>query len=40
MKVDATGLPTIALGDSDRVQVGDDVVAIGNALALAGRAHA
>ncbi len=36
VKVDATGLPTIALGDSDRVQVGDDVVAIGNALALQG----
>jgi S1-C subfamily serine protease len=36
VKVDATGLPTIDLGDSDRVQVGDDVVAIGNALALQG----
>jgi S1-C subfamily serine protease len=36
VKVDATGLPTIALGDSDAVQVGDDVVAIGNALALQG----
>ena len=36
VKVDATDLPTIALGDSDRVQVGDDVVAIGNALALQG----
>jgi S1-C subfamily serine protease len=36
VKVDATGLPTIALGDSDDVQVGDDVVAIGNALALQG----
>ncbi len=36
VKVDATGLPTIALGDSDQVQVGDDVVAIGNALALQG----
>ena len=39
IKVDATGLPTIELGDSDDVQVGDDVVAIGNALALAGRPH-
>ncbi len=29
-------LPTIELGDSDQVQVGDDVVAIGNALALEG----
>ena len=36
VKVDATGLQTIQLGDSDRVQVGDDVVAIGNALALQG----
>src|SRR4029077_13608325 len=36
IKVDATGLPTIALGNSDDVQVGDDVVAIGNALALQG----
>jgi putative serine protease PepD len=36
VKVDATDLPTIALGNSDRVQVGDDVVAIGNALALQG----
>jgi putative serine protease PepD len=36
VKVDATGLPTIALGDSEGVQVGDDVVAIGNALALQG----
>jgi S1-C subfamily serine protease len=36
VKVDATGLPTIALGDSNQVQVGDDVVAIGNALALQG----
>jgi S1-C subfamily serine protease len=36
VKVDGTDLPTIELGDSDRVQVGDDVVAIGNALALQG----
>jgi S1-C subfamily serine protease len=36
VQVDATGLPTIELGDSDQVQVGDDVVAIGNALALQG----
>jgi S1-C subfamily serine protease len=36
IKVDGSNLPTIALGDSDRVQVGDDVVAIGNALALQG----
>ncbi|MGH8984094.1 MAG: S1C family serine protease [Acidimicrobiia bacterium] len=36
MKVDAAGLPVVELGDSDSVQVGDDVVAIGNALALEG----
>ena len=36
VKVDASGLQTIALGDSNQVQVGDDVVAIGNALALQG----
>jgi putative serine protease PepD len=32
----ASGLPTVELGDSSRIQVGDDVVAIGNALALPG----
>jgi len=36
LKVDGTDLPTLALGDSNEVQVGDDVVAIGNALALSG----
>jgi putative serine protease PepD len=36
VQVDATGLATIELGDSAQVQVGDDVVAIGNALALEG----
>jgi serine protease Do len=36
VKVDASGLPTATLGDSDRLKVGDDVVAIGNALALEG----
>jgi putative serine protease PepD len=36
LKVDGADLPTIELGDSDAVQVGDDVVAIGNALALEG----
>ena len=36
VQVAASGLPTIALGDSAQVQVGDDVVAIGNALALQG----
>jgi S1-C subfamily serine protease len=36
VKVDGTNLPFIELGDSDAVQVGDEVVAIGNALALEG----
>ena len=37
LKIDgASGLPTVTLGDSDAVEVGDDVVAIGNALALPG----
>jgi S1-C subfamily serine protease len=36
LKVDATNLPTVELGTSDDVQVGDEVVAIGNALALEG----
>ncbi|HZP31382.1 MAG TPA: trypsin-like peptidase domain-containing protein, partial [Acidimicrobiia bacterium] len=36
LKVNETGLPAVTLGDSDKVQVGDDVVAIGNALALEG----
>jgi serine protease Do len=33
---DATGLPTVKLGDSEKIRVGDTVVAIGNALALPG----
>jgi S1-C subfamily serine protease len=32
----AKNLPTVKLGDSDKLAVGDDVVAIGNALALPG----
>jgi S1-C subfamily serine protease len=36
LQVEGTNLPTVELGDSDAVQVGDDVVAIGNALALEG----
>jgi S1-C subfamily serine protease len=37
LKIDgASGLPVATLGDSDAVEVGDDVVAIGNALALPG----
>jgi S1-C subfamily serine protease len=34
VKVDRTGLPTVTLGNSDDLQVGDAVVAIGNALGL------
>ena len=33
---DASGLPTVQLGSSTDLQVGDDVIAIGNALALPG----
>jgi serine protease Do len=36
LKVEGTNLPAVELGDSDQVQVGDDVVAIGNALDLDG----
>lgn len=36
LKIDATGLPTAKLGSSSKMQVGDDVIAIGNALALEG----
>jgi serine protease Do len=36
VKVEAGGLPTALLGDSGQLKVGDDVVAIGNALALEG----
>ena len=36
LKVDRTGLAAIERGSSDAVQVGDEVVAIGNALALEG----
>jgi S1-C subfamily serine protease len=36
LKVDAGNLPAVCTADSDKVQVGDDVVAIGNALALEG----
>ncbi len=36
VKINRTGLPTVTLGDSDSLQVGDAVVAIGNALAIAG----
>ncbi len=36
LKVDAHNLPTLKLGSSDALQVGDEVVAVGNALALDG----
>jgi S1-C subfamily serine protease len=36
LKVDASDLPVATLGDSGVLKVGDDVVAIGNALALEG----
>ncbi len=35
IKVDADGLPTIALGNSDELQVGDWVIAVGNPFGLA-----
>ena len=36
IEIDRTGLPTVELGDSDTLQVGDSVVAIGTALGLEG----
>ena len=36
IKVDGKDLPTVKLGSSDAMQVGDEVVAVGNALALKG----
>lgn len=33
LKIDGKNLPTVKLGDSDRLQIGETVVAIGNALA-------
>jgi len=36
VKIDRTDLPTVQLGDSDSLEVGDAVVAIGNALGIAG----
>jgi S1-C subfamily serine protease len=36
LDVEADGLPVVELGDSNAVQVGDEVIAIGNALALEG----
>jgi Do/DeqQ family serine protease len=34
LKVDATGLPTVAVGDSDKVRVGDVVLALGNPMGI------
>ena len=34
LKIDATALPTLSLGDSDRVRVGDFVLAVGNPLGI------
>ena len=36
LKIDVTDAPALALGDSDKVQVGDNVIAIGSPLGLAG----
>ena len=36
LKIDAEGLPTVSFGNSDSLEVGDWVVALGNALALKG----
>ena len=36
LKIDRKDLPTVRLGDSDTLQVGDAVVAIGNSLGIAG----
>ena len=38
LKIDATGLPTLALGDSSKLQVGDLVFAIGEPFGLGGTA--
>ena len=40
VKIDATGLPYVAFGDSDKARVGDWVVAIGNPFGLGGTATA
>ncbi|HET7339877.1 MAG TPA: trypsin-like peptidase domain-containing protein [Methylomirabilota bacterium] len=34
LKIDASGLPTLAFGDSDRLQVGEPVMAVGNPFGL------
>ena len=40
LKIEATGLPYVAFGDSDKARVGDWVVAIGNPFGLGGTATA
>jgi serine protease Do len=40
IKVDATGLPYVAFGDSDKARVGDWIVAIGNPFGLGGTSTA
>jgi serine protease Do len=40
IKIDASGLPYVAFGDSDKARVGDWVVAIGNPFGLGGSATA
>lgn len=39
LKIDAANLPFAVLGDSDQVQVGDDVIAIGHPFQLSWSAH-
>ena len=34
LKIDATNLPTLSLGDSDKVRVGDPVLALGNPMGI------
>lgn len=34
LKIEATNLPTLSLGDSDKVRVGDQVLAVGNPLGI------
>ena len=36
IKIDASDLPELALGDSDKVRVGEDVIAVGNPFGLGG----
>jgi serine protease Do len=36
LKIDATGLPVVKFGDSDKVRVGDPVIAVGNPFGLGG----